>query len=242
MTTSVRLDFSRPIGLFPLPAVALYPHTLEGLVAFEPRYRQLVEDCLRARGDGPLLEAAPIAMATYAGRGWTGERIGEPALRPVVCVGKIVEHRELPDGRHRIALHGLCRARIESIAEPEGRRLYRLARLAPLEPPSTKGARRLPMLERELGELLSSGQLRRMHGLDPVRDWIARGKVPTDILVEQLAAILSRGDEQRYALLAEPSGRARARFVLSELSYLSRVLDRASERTPASARRGVNAN
>ena len=74
----VRIDFSRPIALFPLPAVSLFPHTAEWLVAFEPRYRQMVADCLRARGDGPVLGAAPIAMATYAGRQWTGDRIGEP--------------------------------------------------------------------------------------------------------------------------------------------------------------------
>ena len=242
MTTSVRLDFSRPIALFPLPSVALYPHTLELFIAFEPRYRQLVEDCLRARDGGPLLEAAPIAMATYAGRNWSGERVGEPPLRPAVCVGKIVEHRELPDGRHRIALHGLCRARIESLSEPEGRRLYRLARLAPIDAPSTRGPRRLPLLEREIAELIGSGQLGRLQGLGPVREWIARGKVPTDIVIEQLAAILSRGDEQRYALLAEPSARARARFVLSELSHMQRLLERASGRTPAPPRRGVNLN
>ena len=77
MASSVQIDFSRPIALFPLPSVVVYPHTAEWIVAFEPRYRQLVEDCLRAHGDGPLLDAAPIAMATYAGRSWSGERIGE---------------------------------------------------------------------------------------------------------------------------------------------------------------------
>ena len=103
MSATVHIDFNRPIALFPLPSVALYPHTSEWLVAFEPRYRQMVEDCLRARGDGPVLDAAPIAMASYAGRGWQGERIGEPPLRPAVCVAKIVEHRALPVG-HDFAL------------------------------------------------------------------------------------------------------------------------------------------
>ena len=133
MASTVSIDFARPIALFPLPSVALYPHTAEALVAFEPRYRQMVEDCLRARGDGSILGAAPIAMATYAPRQWKGERIGEPALRPVVCVAKIVEHAALDDGRHQVLLHGLSRAKIESIAEPDGRRLYRLARLSPLD-------------------------------------------------------------------------------------------------------------
>jgi Lon protease-like protein len=239
--SSIRIDFSRPIAVFALPSVALYPHTADWFVAFEPRYRQMVEDCLRARGDGPILEAAPIALATYATRHWQGTRVGEPALRPAVCIAKMVEHRALPDGRHQILLHGVCRGEIQSVAEPEGRRLYRLARVTPVDPRSGP-PRRLPELERSLGRQLDSAVLRRMQRLDPVREWIARGSVPTEVIVEQLAYLLSRGDEQRYALLAEQSGRERARFVLSELGFLSTLLGHAADRTPVPQSRGVHLN
>jgi Lon protease-like protein len=241
MSSTVRIDFARPIALFPLPAVSLYPHTAEWLVAFEPRYRQMVEDCLRARGEGSILGAAPIAMATYASRQWTGQRIGEPPLRPAVCVAKMVEHATLPDGRHQILLHGVSRARIESIAEPDGRRLYRLARLAPIAarpgPP-----RRLPGFNHMLAALLAQPQLRRVQRLDAVREWLTRGSVPTEVIIEQLLPLLARGDDMRYQLLAEPSGRERARFVLSELAHLGQQLSRAVERTPESALRGVHIN
>ena len=253
MSSTVRIDFSRPIALFPLPAVSLYPHTAEWLVAFEPRYRQMVEDCLRARGEGlipgsvpgsvpgSILSAAPIAMATYASRQWNGERIGEPPLRPVVCVAKMIEHTALPDGRHQILLHGVSRARIESIAEPDGRRLYRLARLAPIDarqgPP-----RRLPGFNHMLSALLAQSQLQRVQRLETVREWLTRGSVPTEVIIEQLLPMLARGDGARYQLLAEPSGRERARFVLSELAHLGQQLSRAVERTPESALRGVHLN
>jgi Lon protease-like protein len=241
MASTVSIDFARPIALFPLPSVALYPHTAEALVAFEPRYRQMVEDCLRARGDGSILGAAPIAMATYAPRQWKGERIGEPALRPVVCVAKIVEHAALDDGRHQILLHGLSRAKIESVAEPDGRRLYRLARLSPLDarngPP-----RRLPGLNYMLSTLLRHDQIRRVQRLDHLREWLARGSVPTEVIVEQLLPLLARGDDMRYRLLAEASGRERGRFVLSELAYLGVQMSRAVERTPESPSRGITLN
>jgi len=241
MASTVRIDFSRPIALFPLPAVSLYPHTAEWLVAFEPRYRQMVEDCLRARGEGPILGAAPIAMATYAGRQWNGPRIGEPPLRPVVCVAKMVEHMLLGDGRHQVLLHGVSRARIASIAEPDGRRLYRLARLTPVDA-RQGGPRRLPGCNHMLSSLLSQSQLRRVQRLDTVREWLSRGAVPTEVIIEQLLPLLARGDDMRYQMLAESSGRERARFVLSELSHLGLQLERAVGRTPDSGARGVQLN
>ena len=63
MASTIRIDFARPIALFPLSSVVIYPHTADWMIAFEPRYRQLIEDCLRAREGGSLLDAAPIAMA-----------------------------------------------------------------------------------------------------------------------------------------------------------------------------------
>jgi hypothetical protein len=280
MPPAIRIDFSRPIALFPLPAVIVFPHTAEWLVAFEARYRQLVEDCLRARTDGNILTAAPFAMATYATRQWTGERIGEPALRPAVCVVKIVDHRPLSDGRHQILMHGITRATIDSIAEPDGRRLYRLARLRPIDTrvggprrmPALEAAigrllnagelarlprleqvrgwirqgnvppRRMPALEAAIGRLLNAGELARLPRLEQVRGWIRQGNVPTDVLVEQLNDFLSRRDEVRYRLLAEPSGRLRARNALSELRHLSDLLAHAEERTASPKSRGITLN
>lgn len=240
MAVKFHIDFSRPIALFPLAGVAIYPHTADWIRVFEPRYRQMVEDCLRARGDGPLLDAAPIAMASYAGRDWKGERVGDPPLRKAVCVAKIVDHRPQPDGTHHILVHGFSRAVIETVAEPEGRRLYRLARLSPID--QRLGApRRMPSLEGEIAALITQGELARMERLDPVRDWIRRGNIPTEFILEQLLILLARGDDTRYRLLAEPSGRNRARFALSELAYLRRLLDRAKE-SGAPGGRGFSVN
>ncbi len=241
MSSPVRVDFSRPIALFPLPAVPVFPHTAEWLVAFEPRYRQLVEDCLRARNNGDILSAAPFAMATYASRDWQGERVGDPALRPAVCVVKMVDHRALQDGNHQILVHGVARARIESIAEPDGRRLYRLARLSPVHS-RVGGPRRLPLLEGMIGSLLSHGELARMQRFEQLRAWIRRGGVPTEVLVEQVNAMLARGDDARYALLAEPSSRVRARRALRELTYLRDLIDHAAQRSTHTQQRGVHEN
>ncbi len=241
MTSPVRVDFSRPIAVFPLPSVIVYPHTAEWLIAFEPRYRQLIEDCLRARTDGNILSAAPIALATYASRKWEGDRLGDPPLRPAVCVAKIVDHRALQDGSHQVLLHGVSRAHIESIAEPDGRRQYRLARMRPTDSRSG-AARRLPALEGTIQRLLGARELQRMQRLETVRALMRQPGIPTDVIVEQLLFSLASGDRMRYELLAEPNARARARVALRELNTLGQLLDRAAARTPASVERGVTMN
>jgi predicted polyphosphate/ATP-dependent NAD kinase len=60
--------------------------------------------------------------------------------------------------------------------------------------------------------------------------------------LEQLLPLLARGDDMRYRLLAEASGRERGRFVLSELAYLGVQMSRAVERTPESPSRGITLN
>jgi Lon protease-like protein len=72
-------NFSGKARLFPLPNLVLFPHVLQPLHVFEPRYRQLLEEAL---ADDRL-----IAMAVLA-PGWESDYEGRPALRPVpVWVG-----------------------------------------------------------------------------------------------------------------------------------------------------------
>ena len=41
-----REDFSGKVRLFPLPNLVLFPHVMQPLHIFEPRYRDLLEDAL----------------------------------------------------------------------------------------------------------------------------------------------------------------------------------------------------
>jgi len=237
----VHIDFSRPIALFPLPTVVLYPHTFEWMVAFEPRYRQMVEDCLRARGDGPMLDAAPIAMATYAGRGWSGERVGDPPLRPAVCVGQIVQHERLADGRHTILLHGICRARIERIDEADGTRLYRQATLRPIEPPS-RTPPRMPEARRALRQLLLRPRVQRMASVKSVTPWAERGDIPTHAMIELVGAALLQDEPARYAMLASGDPWERARMVAQAIARLEGVVAGAEAQHPENWPKGLSWN
>ena len=109
------------VPLFPLPNVVLFPRAVLPLHIFEERYKAMTSHALE--GD------RQVAMALLQ-PGWEKHYYGRPAIEPVVCVGTIVSHEKLPDGKYNFLLQGTCRARIVRevcCSEP-----YRLARVAPL--------------------------------------------------------------------------------------------------------------
>src|SRR6516165_6125069 len=90
--------FTGEARLFPLPNLVLFPHVVQPLHIFEPRYRQLMDDALE---DDNL-----ITMATLQ-PGWESDYEKSPAVYPVVCIGRILKEESLPDGRYNLLLHGL---------------------------------------------------------------------------------------------------------------------------------------
>lgn len=222
MPEVIRVNFSRPMPLFPLPDAVLLPHAIQPLHVFEPRYRQMVEDCL----DGP----GQIAMATFAGAAWREEYDGTPPLRPAVCVGQIVHHDALPGGRHNILLHGVCRAKIDQLVDPDEERPYRMAKLVPLEAVD-KDAPRMLDIRRDLKRLLVGPRLRRMRSVDAVMQWFDREDVSTHALLELIGFALVHDTELRYKLLAEANPRRRAGLIKQELASLDNLVDRADRQS-----------
>ncbi|HEY1628451.1 MAG TPA: LON peptidase substrate-binding domain-containing protein [Tepidisphaeraceae bacterium] len=111
------------VPLFPLPNVVLFPRAVLPLHIFEHRYQQMTADALAGN--------RRIAMALLR-PGWEKLYHARPAVEPVVCLGTILTHEQLPDGKFNFLLQGLSRARIlNELDQP--RRIYRLANLQPLE-------------------------------------------------------------------------------------------------------------
>jgi Lon protease-like protein len=109
------------IPIFPLPDAVFFPETLLPLHVFEPRYRDMVTDCLA--GDRRLA----VAMLRP---GWEKDYHGRPPVCPVAGLGEIIHVERLADGRYNILLDGRMRVRIEE--ELPARRAYRMARVQPL--------------------------------------------------------------------------------------------------------------
>src|SRR5580700_9155649 len=101
-STSALEGFSCTARLFPLPNLVLFPHVIQPLHVFEPRYRQLMEDALQA----DRLMAIALLQP-----GWEEDYHQRPPIHPVVCIGRIFKEERLEDGRFNLLLQGLCRAR-----------------------------------------------------------------------------------------------------------------------------------
>src|SRR5215469_14086811 len=95
---------SRRLRLFPLNAV-LFPGAVLNLHVFEPRYKQLINECLET-GEG-------FGVSLIA----EGAEAGDPNVVPhdVGSVAEIVDVQPLPFGRYFISTIGRERFRIEQI-------------------------------------------------------------------------------------------------------------------------------
>ena len=115
-------DFSGIARLFPLPDHVMFPHVVQPFHIFEDRYRALMASALR---DDKL-----ITIVQLAG-GWESADDADPPIAEVGCLGKILTHVRLEDGRYNLMLAGLRRVRI--VRELEPRHEFREAHVELLE-------------------------------------------------------------------------------------------------------------
>jgi uncharacterized protein len=177
------------LAMFPLGTVLL-PGAFLPLHVFEPRYRQLVHDCLEGT---PEFGVALIERGSEVG--------GGDARFDVGCVARIVEAGELPDGRYALATIGQRRIRIASWLPEDP---YPLAEVEDWPDPPVADAdaatrdevfghlRRVLALAAEIGDAVT-----------PVADV----RVADDVALAsyQLAAMAPVGPLDRLGLLAAPS-------------------------------------
>ena len=103
--------------VFPLPNVVLFPRAILPVHVFEPRYRTMMADVLRG---GQTLVVALLMP------GWERDYYGSPDIHPVACVGRVVQHRQLADGRYNALVQGERKVVVERF---ERLQPYRIARV-----------------------------------------------------------------------------------------------------------------
>lgn len=111
-------DFDGKVRLFPLPGLVLFPHAMQPLHLFEPRYVEMLRESLATDqliSMATLMDSSVVPMSA------------PPAVAKTVCLGRIISHTELDDDRHNILLVGVRRASIRR--ELETTRSFRIAQV-----------------------------------------------------------------------------------------------------------------
>jgi len=229
----IRVNFGRPMPLFPLSAVVLFPHGVLPLHVFEDRYRQMVDDVLDNYGQ--------IALAVYDDEDSPGWDDVTPPLRPVVCIGQILQHQRLPDGRFNIALQGVCRARIHHELPPAAGQLYRQAILEPIGF-ELSDETELRVSRERFGRMLADDPLTDLRDAEAVLEHLKNPAVPTSAILELMTLSFIADNSVRYKLLAMPDPCKRAVLIQSELESIARVLKQAKPQRSVTWPKGCSWN
>jgi Lon protease-like protein len=203
-------EFDNRTRLFPLPGIVLFPHVVLPLHIFEPRYRQMTQDALGSDQLITIIQARPHRPATA----------NEPALEPVGCLGRIIKHERLPDGRFNLLLHG--RHRVALARELQVETLYRQAEVELLE--DVVDSMQEFELRRELVE-----QLKQASETYPELYELCRNELPLATLCDLLAHALPATPSWKQSLLSNVN-------VSERVSQLSQMLHALGPKSPPTRR------
>ena len=225
----LRVDFTQPVPLFPLPNFVLLPHATVPLHIFEPRYRVLTKESLEDQG--------LIALASFDGDEWLANYEGNPALRSHVCVGSIVKHERFPNGRYNLLLQGVCRARIIDELEPAQ---YRTAIVEATEtnPPMEID---LDSHRQRIEAFLDDPLLKTLKSINAIHQWLSR-EMPTIAVVDLAIMTMCQDLDQRYAMLVESDAVLRAEWLERMLRSTQRMLEIADRLDSVTDEDGVHLN
>lgn len=192
------------IPLFPLGDVVLFPRVPVPLHVFEPRYRQLVIDCLADDSGDPEFGVTLIERGSEVGGGDHRADIG--------VVARMVEVQALPGGRYALVAVGTRRLRVNAWLPDDPYPLADIDEWRDLDPDAPELAARVATATGRLREVLELA--------------VRFGDVPTELTISDdpllasyhLAALAPVGPADRYRLLCAESPAAR-------LDLLADVLD-----------------
>jgi uncharacterized protein len=205
----------RELPMFPLE-VTLLPDDDLPLRIFEPRYTQLVGDCLSS--PDPVFGVVLIASGREVGGGDNRYDVG--------ALARIVEHQTLGQGMYRLRCRVSDRIRVIRWLpdDPYPRAVVDDWPDEPGEPISDASIRELEDRVMALFERLAQARGAEL----PPRDMLFAGIVLADEPGDKLYALASRvpmGQADRYAVLAAPSPAARLRALTEAIDTMAAMVD-----------------
>ncbi len=208
-------DLPDVMPLFPLPGALLLPRARLPLHIFEPRYLQMLEDCMKTptRLIGMI---QPREVPGHKSDQTSGQQ--ERRLQAIGCAGRLTGFSETEDGRYMITLTGISRFRLRD--EVQGFTPYRRAHvdwapfardlgLAETDP----GLERTPFLDL-LGRFFQSQQLS--------TDWGSLKEAEDEMLINALSMLCPFDPSDKQALLEAPSLTTRRETLVTLMEFALR--------------------
>ncbi|WP_055664693.1 LON peptidase substrate-binding domain-containing protein [Jannaschia seosinensis] len=193
-------DLPAKIPVFPLPGALLLPRSRLPLHIFEPRYLQMIDDCLKTE-HRLIGMVQPRAQKTGDGR----------ELQSIGCAGRLTQISETEDRRYMVTLSGVSRYRITR--EVSGFEPYLQADV------TWEG------FERDLGRPEVDERFDRPAFLDLLHryfedqglstDWDSLKDAEEELLINSLSMLCPFEPEEKQALLEAPSLATRRETVVT---------------------------
>ena len=196
-------DLPDSIPLFPLPGALLLPRGRLPLHIFEPRYLQMIEDCLKTRHR--LIGMIQPCKC----------RSGGPSLCTIGCAGRLTGFSETEDGRYMITLSGISR--------------FRLMREVGGFTPYIRAEVQWGDFERDMGRVEHDTGFSRdafmdllsryltAQGLDT--DWDSLKDAEDELLINSLSMLLPLDAEDKQALLEAPCLSTRRETLITLMEF-----------------------
>ena|SRR5438270_6620598 len=206
-------EFSGKVRLFPLPNLVVFPHVMQPLHIFEPRYRAMLEEALAEDGLIGMVLLAP---------GWERDYDGRPPLRAVGCLCRVATYHKTDEGSYNVLVLGLRRIVIEQELPPD--KTFRVAEVRLCEDDySDETADGRPELQRRLLEAFKR-VLPQIPEAAEQLDELLGNQVPLGMLTDIVAYTLDIDLEFKERLLAETSVDRRAELLLEHLSQMRKAV------------------
>lgn len=201
-------DFRGAARLFPLPNLVLFPHVVQPLHIFEPRYVELITDVL----------TEDRLMATVLLKpGWEEFYSGKPPIHRVACLGKVIADQKLEDGRFNILLRGMKRIRVKR--EKDSDKLYRIANSDLLEDNPPDDVETSKLLRKQLRDSLMPRFKPAGGALDQIKG-LFKSEMPLGALADVLGFALPFPSEMKQALLEQLDVTKRVRQLINLIDCL----------------------
>ena len=195
-------DLPQTIPVFPLPGALLLPRARLPLHIFEPRYLQMIDDCLKT--SSRLIGMVQPCAGPGAGR-----------LNAIGCAGRLTGYSETEDGRYMITLTGISRFRMG--AEATGFSPYRKFTVDWTD------------FHDDLGQAGSDPGLDRRHFMallcryfeeeELQTDWESLGHAEDELLINSLAMLCPFCPEDKQALLEAASLTERRQTLMTLMEF-----------------------